>query len=157
MPALKEAPNLKPCPFCGNDLEVKWDRPNPSARCVTDGCIAQTMSILSLDVPGVIDAWNTRSGESPCVEQVAITTDAAKKLGAKGANPTEAERLLFEAWMEGHCWSLHDFNWDGQSYRHEDEVDGNCHSYGMHIRALWAAWRDSAALRNFDEVSKGLK
>lgn len=30
---------------------------------------------------------------------------AAYEMGAKGAKPTEQERLLFEAWMRGHCWA----------------------------------------------------
>lgn len=61
MPALTSKPHLLPCPFCGNDLESKWDRMNPSARCVTPDCLGGKLPVLNLDVPASVDAWNTRT------------------------------------------------------------------------------------------------
>lgn len=61
MPALLEAPFLKPCPFCGCELESRWNRMNPAARCVTERCVGSKLPVLCLDVPGEIEAWNTRA------------------------------------------------------------------------------------------------
>ncbi len=55
------APELKPCPFCGQPLKLKWRRHNPSARCVTDGCWGARMPSLQLDIPEYVAAWNTRA------------------------------------------------------------------------------------------------
>lgn len=66
-------------------------------------------------------------------------------MGAKGAEPTETERLLFEAWMKGHCWMVHG-DWDGKTYVHATERNGEVNYHTMHTRQLWAAWRDRAAL-----------
>ena len=78
---------------------------------------------------------------------------AAYDLGAKGAPPTESERLLFEAWMRGHCWALC-ATWDGKGYRSDAERGGFIDPRAMNTRQLWAAWRDRAALAwhqiNFD-------
>ena len=77
-----------------------------------------------------------------------ITTEQAYEMGAKGATPTEAERLLFEAWMRGHCWSISG-DWDGTTYVHESERNlRQVHPGAMNTRMLWAAWRDRAALEN---------
>lgn len=61
MPALDSAPYLKPCPFCGCDLESKWNRPNPSAKCTTPDCMGSKLPSLCLDVPEHVEAWNTRA------------------------------------------------------------------------------------------------
>ncbi len=79
----------------------------------------------------------------PAVRQP--TLDAARALGAVGGAPSEAERLLFEAWMAGHCWAIVG-DWDGTTYIHPLERDGNVLPSAMHTRGLWAAWRDRAAL-----------
>jgi hypothetical protein len=77
--------------------------------------------------------------------QVAITEQRAHDMGAKGAEPTEAERLLFEAWMRGHCWKVTG-QWNGKTYVHEAEHPGGLLPSAMNTRQLWAAWRDRAAL-----------
>lgn len=74
-----------------------------------------------------------------------ITIADARNMGAKGAEPTEAERILFEAWMAGHCWAVGG-EWDGQSYRNKPEHAGHCDTQAMLTRQIWAAWRDRAAL-----------
>lgn len=53
-------PMLKPCPFCGEPLAVKWRRVNPSARCITEDCWGSKMPALQLDIPEHVAAWNTR-------------------------------------------------------------------------------------------------
>lgn len=71
--------------------------------------------------------------------------EAAYQIGAKGAEPTESERRLFEAWMRGHCWAVAG-EWNGKTYVAADE-DGRCvNQHAMLTRQLWAAWRDRAAL-----------
>ena len=69
----------------------------------------------------------------------------AHDMGAKGAPATEAERLLFEAWMRGHCWALC-ATWEGTGYRSAAERGGGNDPHAMATRRLWAAWRDRAAL-----------
>lgn len=75
----------------------------------------------------------------------APTEQQAYDMGAKGAPATDAERLLFEAWMRGHCWALC-ATWDGKCYRSDSEQNGNIDPRAMNTRQLWAAWRDRAAL-----------
>jgi hypothetical protein len=76
-----------------------------------------------------------------------ITVEQAHKMGAKGGAVDPHERLLFEAWMAGHCWKVIG-EWDGKTYVHADEK-GTCwvHPGAMNTRQLWAAWRDRAALQ----------
>lgn len=93
---------------------------------------------------------NKDLGQQPAVaaqEPVARSIDetAAYQMGAKGAEPTEAERLLFEAWMRGHCWKVVG-KWDGRSYTAPGERSGMPDPAAMLTRQLWAAWRDRAAL-----------
>lgn len=75
----------------------------------------------------------------------APTVEQAHDLGAKGADPTEPERLLFEAWMRGHCWAL-SASWGGKSYRSDAEHSGDVDPWAASTRRIWAAWRDRAAL-----------
>lgn len=75
----------------------------------------------------------------------AATEDAAYQMGAAGAEPTEHERLLFEAWMRGHCWSVCG-EWNGRTYVAAGELGGQINHAAMLARQLWAAWRDRAAL-----------
>ena len=75
-----------------------------------------------------------------------ITIEQAKDMGAKGAQPTEEERLLFEVWMAGHCWMV-EGDWDGETYVHPAEkLTRQVWPGAMRTRMLWAAWRDRAAL-----------
>lgn len=80
-----------------------------------------------------------------------ITTDQAYAMGAEGAEPTEAERLLFEAWMAGHCWMV-EGDWDGKTYVHPAEkLTRQVWPGAMRTRMLWAAWRDRAALAALEQ------
>lgn len=80
------------------------------------------------------------------VAPASITIDQAYSMGAKGAEPTEEERKLFEAWMAGHCWEV-EGGWDGRTYVHSTEINlRQVHFGAMRTRQLWAAWRDRAAL-----------
>lgn len=75
-----------------------------------------------------------------------ITVEQAQDMGTKGGPASEQERLLFEAWMKGHCWAVSG-NWDGKTYVHESERNlRQVHPGAMTTRMLWAAWRDRAAL-----------
>ncbi|MGF6211821.1 hypothetical protein [Comamonas sp. 4034] len=70
---------------------------------------------------------------------------AAYEMGAKGAPPTEHERILFEEWMRGHCWKVVG-TWDGATYRGDAERGLFIDPHAMRTRQLWAVWRDRAAL-----------
>ncbi len=66
--------DLLPCPFCGQPLHAKVNRPNPSARCVTEGCKGRQLPVLNLDQPADIAAWNTRAA-SPVDQPAAAPID----------------------------------------------------------------------------------
>lgn len=70
---------------------------------------------------------------------------AAEAMGAQGGPADDAERLAFEAWMNGHCWALC-ATWDGKGYTSEAEQGGGYCEKAALTRRLWAAWRDRAAL-----------
>lgn len=86
MPALDSAPYLKPCPFCGCELDSKWNRANPSAKCATPECMGSKLPSLCLDVPEHIEAWNTRAevtanhlcGQNSCAADVYRTLIAGR-------------------------------------------------------------------------------
>jgi hypothetical protein len=78
-------------------------------------------------------------------EDGAPTVAAARRMGEKGSEVVEGERLAFEAWMAGHCWPLC-ARWTGTHYRGESESINRCDPDAMMTRRLWAAWRDRAAL-----------
>ena len=56
---------LLACPFCAKPLYVKRGKINPSARCMTEDCYGQKMSVVNLDDPRDVAAWNTRSAALP--------------------------------------------------------------------------------------------
>ena len=58
-------PKLKPCPFCGRPLAIRWRKINPKAHCATPGCIGGKLPVLQLDIPEFVDAWNTRAADQP--------------------------------------------------------------------------------------------
>jgi hypothetical protein len=74
-----------------------------------------------------------------------ITTEDARRMGAKGSPANDDERALFEAWMHGHCWGLAAV-WDGGCYRGSAEHGQYVCPHAMQTRVMWAAWRDRAAL-----------
>lgn len=76
----------------------------------------------------------------------APTVEAAYEMGAKGGIASDDERLAFEAWIRGHCWTLGVAEWDGKEYKGNTERSGILCQDGIMARKLWAAWRDRAAL-----------
>lgn len=75
----------------------------------------------------------------------ALRLAEAQRLGAQGAPATEEERMLFEAWMKGHCWKVSG-EWNGAQYVDPAESDGYPRPQAMLTRQLFAAWRDRGAL-----------
>lgn len=88
----------------------------------------------------------------------AVDVAAAEALGATGSPASEPERMAFEAWMRGHCWSLC-ATWNGTEYRGDAEQGGHYCPKAATTRMLWAAWRDRAALSRMTpppaELGKG--
>lgn len=68
------------------------------------------------------------------VAMLPITEEQAYQMGATGSPHDEHERLCFEAYMRGHCWSYGE--WDGKSYG------------DVGTRMLFGVWRDRAAIRH---------
>lgn len=65
-----------------------------------------------------------------------ITVEQAHEMGAKGGPADEHERLLFEAWMAGHCWAIQG-DWDGTTYVHESERNLR----QVHLGAIVLRWK----------------
>lgn len=95
MPALDSAPYLKPCPFCGCELESRWNRANPSAKCATPECMGSKLPSLCLDVPEHIEAWNTRAevAMAHANQNEALTTQSEKINTALSKSLTAFEKL----------------------------------------------------------------
>jgi hypothetical protein len=53
--------DIKPCPFCGNELYRSPRAHNPKAYCVTEDCYGKRMSVVNLDDPIIVAMWNTRA------------------------------------------------------------------------------------------------
>lgn len=106
----------------------------PVAEC---GCPDCGSSLIDWPVPEA-------PTPTPAVHEL-TTEDAAYQMGATGADPSEHERLLFEAWMRGHCWSVCG-EWNGKTYVAANEGGKHVDHSAMLTRQLWAAWRDRAAL-----------
>ncbi len=79
------------------------------------------------------------------------TPAEAHAMGRTGANMPpgllEAERLAFEAWVQGHCWEL-GAEWSplAMNYLAPEESSHHWTPEGILARRMWAAWRDRAAL-----------
>jgi len=78
--------------------------------------------------------------------------DDAYRMGAKGSEAIEQERLAFEAWMKGHCWSMDGVQWNGKGYFGPGETIQKPCWAAMRVREIWAAWRDRAALANLNKT-----
>ena len=78
----------------------------------------------------------------------APTVEAAFAMGMAGSPAVEAERIAFESWLSGHCWGLGAATWDGAGYKSPSETGGYLCPAAAHVRGMWAAWRDRAALCN---------
>lgn len=118
-------------------------------RYCSDGCIEGPILHASMEeVRKQSGAWTPLYAAPPSAAPATpkpLTEEAAYEMGAAGAPPTESERLLFEAWMRGHCWALC-ATWDGKQYRSDAEQGGDVDPRAMATRRIWAAWRDRAAL-----------
>lgn len=88
---------------------------------------------------------NAASPPSRASSTATPTPEAARAMGASGSPASEAERLAFEAWMEGHSWALC-ATWDGRGYRGDAEQGAHVCPHATRTRQMWAAWRDRAAL-----------
>ncbi len=80
-----------------------------------------------------------------CDVRCVPSVEEAYAMGAKGGATIEAERLAFEEWVRGHCWTL-GAKWNGKYYLGENETGSYVCPLAMQTRMMWAAWRDRAAL-----------
>lgn len=84
--------HIKPCPFCGQDLDVRNTPNNPKARCRTEGCKGKQLPVLRIDDPSDIEAWNRR---------------AAPPAVAKDVAPSDARLPPPElTWLYTHCKAI---------------------------------------------------
>lgn len=178
--ALQEALSEQGCSFCNNPLFAGTSCPNcgravepdhfaASVNKVPDHIAKGGKLILAIEqaqqIEEALSGWIGSLDEQAVVKidealaiiraaraQDLLTIEAAEKMGATGAEPTETERQMFEAWMKGHCWAVCG-KWDGKQYVGTDAYD-DLHPYVMHTRGLWAAWRDRAALAAPQPVSQ---
>lgn len=112
--------------------EVKCWRHRPGQPCpMPDSCLVNGCSAVERELLATPPAQSAEA--------------VAEAMGAKGAPPSEPERLAFEAWMRGHCWALC-ATWDGKGYKSDAEQGGGYCPHASMTRRLWAAWRDRAAI-----------
>lgn len=104
------------------------------------GVAKPSASSLGSALAGLLDG---RGGHM--VSSCGISIQAAREMGARGGEPLEDERLLFEAWMSGHCWLVAGV-WNGETYEDPSETKAGFNPAVMLTRQLWAVWRDRAAL-----------
>lgn len=88
---LKSQHYLAPCPFCGCDLDAQWNRPNPKARCRTDGCKGRQLPVLNLDQADDIAAWNHR----PLATNSTADAVAVQMCIAAGLDVATADALVW--------------------------------------------------------------
>lgn len=82
---------LKPCPFCGGEAEIKNDLGND---CVYISCKwCHCNSRLSENQEEVIEAWNTRKPIDDIVEQL----EKLKEWGYAELMPCEVDELIDKA------------------------------------------------------------
>ncbi|WP_226257593.1 Lar family restriction alleviation protein [Burkholderia cepacia] len=104
------ATNLLPCPFCGHDLHVKVNRPNPSARCTTEGCKGRQLPVLNLDQPEDVAAWNTRATKAPVprssgISEIILATivQTARRPNTYAEGYGRAHTFLMDAGLIAHA------------------------------------------------------
>lgn len=61
---------LEPCPFCGKPLTLGSRKINPKAYCEIEDCYGRKMSVVNLDDPICVKAWNTRLAAKPAEDGV---------------------------------------------------------------------------------------
>lgn len=159
-------PALLPCPFCGASARGYEIEPHQHSAAllalvpnmpkehqgsyVIEGDCQCGSGLIGDNQAEVTARWNTRAPQAVAAQAapaaVAVPDErAAYEMGAKGAEPTEHERILFEEWMRGHCWKVVG-TWDGKTYRGDAERGLFIDPHAMRTRQLWAVWRDRAAL-----------
>jgi len=121
------APVEDKCPGCGRDGTMTAACPKCSGRYTT-------LAVTEIPAP-----------PEPALSVPADVEALAYELGAKGSPANEQDRLAFEAWMRGHCWSLC-ATWRDGYYRSDAEAGGGLCPDAMNTRRLWAAWRDRGEL-----------
>ncbi|WP_200376002.1 hypothetical protein [Thiocystis violacea] len=81
---------IKPCPFCGRELQRRDRLINPHARCVTPGCKGGQLPVLKLDDPADVAARHRRNPTVPASPPVSGTVYHHKNSGG----PYIVERCL---------------------------------------------------------------
>lgn len=71
---------VKPCPFCGKELEVSLDDGERRGRCATRQCKGSKLPMLRLDSPSDIAAWNMRDG---CYPVPSVSLEVAHQIAHK--------------------------------------------------------------------------
>ncbi len=161
-------------PQLATDLTLRWGEQQPPmtdwqlvptepTQSMIDAGVNSLENSLSVGIAGDFDKvyqddprcaykamlYAFKTSTQPAANKVApITIEDAQAMGQKGAPPTESERLLFEAYMRGHCWYYTD-TWMGTGYQDRLEYleEQTLDPLAMQTRQLWAVWRDRAGLK----------
>lgn len=95
---LGSAELLAPCPFCGKPLTIGSRKINPKAYCETEDCYGQKMSVVNLDDPVCVKAWNTRlAAAKPDEDPVDVWGAYCEEVPAHRRSPQGALAFGFEA------------------------------------------------------------
>jgi len=71
---------LKPCPFCGNNIKAYIRKNNPYARCETKNCKGSQLPVINLDEIVDIEKWNAREQHDKLTEQNKLLREALETL-----------------------------------------------------------------------------
>lgn len=79
---------IKPCPFCGKELEIIDEHNELRARCATRQCKGGKMPMLHMDSPADVAAWNMRGGgfDAPTISREVAHKIASEMTEAVGGN-----------------------------------------------------------------------
>lgn len=83
---------LAGCPFCGKPLALGSRKINPKAYCETEDCYGRKMSVVNLDDPVCVKAWNTRLAAKP--DEATHEIAAAPPKPAPDMREADNDRLI---------------------------------------------------------------
>lgn len=88
---------IKPCPFCGKDLELLVDGHETLARCGTRQCLGGKLPMLNLDSPNDVARWNIREG---CFDKPWVSREKAHEIALDMTGAVEGNYFFYHAELD---------------------------------------------------------
>lgn len=115
-------PELKACPWCGKPLYIRTSV-NPYGVCRTEGCFGTRMPVVPLDVPRMVEQYNTRTPDLEA--SIARLVEALRPFAnvAKYAPSTVGKAdVVIAVYHEEGRWTIH-LDLDDFRHAHQALVD----------------------------------